>query len=681
MSKRYVEIFCREAEDHLASMQSGMLVLEKNPTRMSLLHELLRNAHTLKGSARMVGLSDISAITHHMEEQLKGMEQGVREVDAPAIDLLLKGADAVSLITAALIKGEPPPLDVESFVAAYERGEVGQQVAAESKESAAEQGTGTVRANVKTLDALVNLIGELIINKKRLESRASGLKRIAASADPDTALSLASFRRELEEDVLYLDYLIQELHGKAMGLRMLPLRTICDGLERMVRDLSQQLGKEVRLDLVGGAIEMDRVLLEALKPMLIHLLTNAVCHGIEKPQERESTGKPRQGTVRLTARHEGSSVLIEVRDDGRGMDPARIKATALSRGLIDQRDAELMRDEEALYLTLRPGFSTAEAVTDVAGRGVGMDVVKKNVERVKGNLTLSSELGIFTEISLQLPLSLSVLDALVVECAAETFAIPINYVQELLKVREPDIMTVGGREVIKVRGVTTPLYSLAHLLGLPKPKLPGERLTALVLKLCDQRMACTVDAHLGNSEVVVKGLGNQFRNVQFVFGATIMGDGDPALILNVPDLFSAADTRSQSGVRRVEAERERPPVRVLVVDDSITTRTMEQSILVANGYRVETAVSGEDALEKAARERFDLVISDIEMPGINGFQLTRQLRASEQYREIPIIIVSSLSRDEDKRQAMEAGAQAYVVKGSFDQGMLLETVQMLVGNE
>jgi two-component system chemotaxis sensor kinase CheA len=242
-------------------------------------------------------------------------------------------------------------------------------------------------------------------------------------------------------------------------------------------------------------------------------------------------------------------------------------------------------------------------------------------------------------------------------------------------------MTVGGREVIKVRGVTTPLYSLSHMLGLPKPKLPGERLTALVLKLCDQRMAFTVDAHLGNSEVVVKGLGNQFKNVQFVFGATIMGDGDPALILNVPDLFTAADTRSQPGLRRVETERQRPPVRVLVVDDSITTRTMEQSILVAHGYRVETAVSGEDALEKAARDRFDLIISDIEMPGINGFQLTRQLRASEQYKEIPIIIVSSLSKDEDKRQAMDAGAQAYVVKGSFDQGMLLETVQMLVGNE
>ncbi|MCM0081698.1 hybrid sensor histidine kinase/response regulator [Geomonas sp. Red32] len=679
MGKRYIEIFCREAEEHLASLQSGLLVLEKHPTRMSLLHELLRNAHTLKGSARMVGLSDISAITHTMEEQLKGMEQGNRPVDAPAIDLLLKGTDAVALITSALSKGEPPPLDVEAFVADYERGEVGRSLASvEPQEVIPDQLSETVRANVKSLDALVNLIGEMIINKKRLEAKLTRLRGIEREVEGTAADLLVPFRRDLEEDILYLDYLIAELHQKAMELRMFPLKSICDGFERMVRDLAQAQGKEVRLETVGANIEMDRVLLEGLKPMLIHLLTNAVCHGIEPPDQRESKGKSRQGSVRITARHEGSSVVVEVRDDGKGMDPVRIKAAAVARGLIDQRDAEAMRDEEALYLTLRPGFSTAEVVTDVAGRGVGMDVVKKNVERIKGNLTMTSQVGSHTEISLQLPLSLSVLDALIVASGGETFAIPINYVQEILRVGEDEITPLGGSEVIKVRGTTTPVYSLSDVLELPRRQLlPGARLTALVLKLCDQRIAFTVDAHLGNSEVVVKGLGKQFRNVTFLFGATILGDGNPALILNVPDLYSAVAEQTRPGLQKsweVKVQQ-----RVLVVDDSITTRTMEQSILTANGYLVETAVCGEDALEKAAVRDFDLVISDVEMPGINGFQLTRQLRATDRHRETPVIIVSSLSRDEDKRQAMEAGAQAYIVKGSFDQGMLLETVQMLIG--
>lgn len=680
MSKKYLEIFCREAEEHLASLQSGLLVLEKNPTRSELLHELLRNAHTLKGSARMVGLSEISDITHLMEEQLQEMEQGERTVDAVTIDLLLKGADAVALIVAAILKDEAPALDVPRFVALYQRGEIGLAVPGENRESPAEQLSETVRANVKTLDALVNLIGEMIINKKRLEAKLYRLKEIAGTTDAATAAALGDFRRGLEEDVLYLDYLIQELHEKAMGLRMLPLKSISEGFERLVRDLSQKLGKEVRLEIIGGSIEMDRVLLEGLKPMLIHLLTNAVCHGIETPAQRTAAGKCSQGTVRLTARHEGSSVVVEIRDDGRGMDPARIKTAALACGLIDQREADTLRDEEAIYLTLRPGFSTVEVVTDLSGRGVGMDVVKRNVERVKGNLTLTSEVGRFSVVALQLPLTLSVLEALMVQSGGETFAIPINYVQEILKVRDPDIVMLGAREVIKVRGVSTPLYSLSALLGLPPQASGGSSgMAALVLKLCDQRIACTVDAHLGNSEVVVKGLGKQFKNVKFLFGATILGDGNPALILSVPDLFAVDAAGAQLSLHREQLQADRSRGRVLVVDDSITTRTMEQSILAAHGYQVETAVSGEDALEKAYGAPFDLVISDVQMPGIDGFQLTRKLRMTEQYRETPIVIVSSLSRDEDKRQALEAGAQSYIVKGAFDQGMLLETVQMLIG--
>ncbi|QXE91779.1 hybrid sensor histidine kinase/response regulator [Geomonas subterranea] len=681
MGNRYLEIFCREAEEHLASLQSGLLVLEKNPARTDLLHELLRNAHTLKGSARMVGLADISAITHTMEEQLKGMESGERKVDARGIDLLLRGADAVALITSALMRGEKPELDVERFVAEYDRGELGQQLHTEPRESQPEAALAdTVRADVKTLDHLVNLVGELIINKKRLESKLDRLKEITGALPAGHVTELAAFRGELEEDVLYLDYLIQELHAKAMGLRMLPLRTISDGLERLVRDLAQQLGREVRFQIVGQAIEMDRVLLDGLKPILIHLLTNALSHGIESPEARAAAGKPRQGAVLLSARHQGNSVLVEVRDDGRGMDPAGIKTAAVARGVLDPREAEALSDDEALYLTFRPGFSTADIVTDVSGRGVGMDVVKKNIERVKGSVTLASVPGSFTQVTLQLPLTLSVLDALIVACGGETFAIPTTYLQEIVKVRASEIDTLGSGEVIKVRGATTPLYSLPGMLGLTDRREAGDlTLSAVVLKHCDQRIACIVDAHLGYSEVVVKGLGKQFRNVRFLFGATIMGDGNPALILNVPDLFESGRGVRRATLSAEEAQAAQRRLKVLVVDDSITTRTMEQSILVSQGYAVVTAVSGEDALEKSAQEQFDLVISDVEMPGINGFELTRALRASEQYRDIPVIIVSSLSRDEDKRQALQAGAQAYIVKGAFDQGLLLETVQMLIG--
>ncbi|GFE56583.1 hybrid sensor histidine kinase/response regulator [Geobacter sp. AOG1] len=684
MSSKYLDIFLREADEHLTSLQGGVLRLEKEPANKVLIHELLRNAHTLKGSARMLGFEGVSNVAHRLEDLLKEMEEGEREVDERAIDILLRGSDAMARLVDALAKGEPPSFVVEDFLAALDRGDV-PEIAMQGPSCKEEDGFGdTVRARVKTLDSLVNLLGELIINKKRLESRVSSLKfLVRGDGGPPSLRELGQFQRELEDDVLYLDYLIQELHGEAMELRMLPLRTITDGFQRLVRDLARDQGKEVDLAIDGDGIELDRVLLESLKPMFLHMLTNAVDHGIELPDERKGHGKPGKATIRISARHEGDSVQILVRDDGRGMDPARIKQAALRRGVIDKEEAELLGDEESLYLTLRPGFSTSEIVTDVSGRGVGLDVVQKNLERVKGTLSLRSVVGACTEITLQLPLSLSVVEALLVACGGECYAVPVSYVLETIKVRSEDIVTVGGKEVVALRGTTVPLVSLSSLLGLPARKelLETGKVTAVVLKLREQLLACTVDRHLGSGEIVVKQLGAQMKRVTFVFGATILGDGDPALILSVPDLFAHAEGATTTGFRGAFAEQEAARVRgrILVVDDSITTRTMERSILVSHGYQVEVAVSGEDALEKVAGVQFDLVVSDVEMPGINGFELTRQLRVLDTYREVPIIIVSSLSRDEHKRQALEAGAQAYIVKGSFDQGTLLDTVESLIG--
>ncbi len=680
MANKYIDIFLREANEHVTSLQKGLLILEKEPGNTALIHDLLRNAHTLKGSARMVGLEGISAIAHRMEDALQALEEGSKSVDGDVIDLLLQGSDAISRMAAALARGEESPVDVERFVAAFDQGESTVDAVTGTAPREAEALGDTVRARVKTLDALVNLIGELIINKKRFEDKTQRLKLIARDTQ---SAGLREFHANLEEDVLYLDYLIQELHIQAMSLRMLPLKTITEGFQRMVRDLAKAQGKEIRLEIAGDTIELDRVLLEALKPMFIHTLNNAVDHGIEPPEERVANGKPAKGTIRITARHEANNVRIDIRDDGRGMDPERIKQVALRRGVIDREEAEVLRNDEALYLTLRPGFSTSEIVTDLSGRGVGMDVVKKNIEKVKGNLVLKSEVGFFTELTLHLPLTLSVIEALMITCGGESFAVPLSYVQESIKIRSEDITTVGGKEVIPVRGATVPLLSLASLLGLPgrQPLLDSAKITAIVLKLRDHSLAFTIDGILGSAEIVVKELGEQLKNVRFVFGATILGDGNPSLILDVPDIFASAEGEAGSGIRRAfeESRAARVKGNILVVDDSITTRTMERSILITHGYQVITAVSGEDALEKVAIERFDLVISDIEMPGINGFELTRRMRTLEEYREVPVIIVSSLSRDEDKRRAIEAGAQAYIVKGSFEQGTLLDTVETLIG--
>ncbi|NVO00868.1 MAG: hybrid sensor histidine kinase/response regulator [Geobacteraceae bacterium] len=684
MSIKYLDIFLKEAQEHLESLQTNLLVLEKNPGNMPLIHELLRNAHTLKGSARMLGFEDISIVGHRMEDFLKEMEDGERAVDSAAVDLLLQGTDAINRMTAALASGSESPIDVEKFVAAFDQGFSTSEAILDSAAPQAEVFGDTVRTSVKTLDNVVNLLGELIINKKRFEDKTQELKSLGRSSEGSvSAARLMEFQHALEDDVLYLGYIIQELHAEAMALRMLPLRTITEGFIRMVRDLSKAQGKEVELEIRGEHIEVDRLLLESLKPMFLHMLTNAVDHGIELPEERIARGKPAKGTIRLTAHHEGSNVVIEIRDDGSGMDPAKIKATALRRGVISKEESEMLKDEEALYLTLRQGFSTSEIVTDISGRGVGMDVVKMNIEKVKGNLTLKSEVGAYSEVQLTLPLTLAVIEALMISCNGEQYAIPLSYVQETLKIRSSDISTVAGKEVLSVRNTTVPLFSLAHILEIEERNsdISDGKMSVVILKQRDQVMACTIDKSHGTSEIVVKSLGRQLKKVRHTFGATIMGDGNPALILDVPDIFSTADGVSSAGLRKSLQESQNKASRghVLVVDDSITTRTMEKSILVANGYEVMIAVSAEDALEKVSSATFDLIISDVEMPGLNGFEFTATLRKIDEYRSTPVIIVSSLSKDEHKRKAIEAGAQAYIVKGAFEQGILLDTVETLIG--
>lgn len=681
---KYLKIFFKEAQEHLEAVQKGLLTLEKEPANRALLRDLMRNAHTLKGSAKLVGLEEISAVAHQMEDLFEEVERGRKEADAGVIDLLLKGSDAIARLIAAQINNEEPPFDVDKFVLAFGRGEITPDLLERKAEEQKGGGEETVRANVKTLDNLINRLGELIINKKRFEDKIVRLKGLCGrTADPVFAPALQGFQRDLEEDVLYLDYLVQELHGDAMALRMLPLHTITDGFERMVRDLSREQGKLIDFRVTGAQTEMDRVLLEALKPMILHILRNAVDHGIEPLEERLVAGKPPKGGIEISARLEGGGVRLDIRDDGRGIDPQMVKEAALRKGLIGREDAAAMDDSDALYLILEEGFSTRDFITDTSGRGIGMGVVKKNMERMKGHLTIASEIGRFTEFTLQLPLTLSVMEALLVLCGGECYAVPLSYVQETIKIRSEDITTVGGKEAISLRGVTVPLVSLSALLGLPDGKTLSKsgKITALVVALRGQCLACTVDASLESSEIVVKNLGNQLKNVTFVFGATILGNGDPALILNVPDIFARAEGGASTGFRTMIEERQgkREKGHILVVDDSITTRTMERSILANHGYRVEIAVSGEDALEKVAGKRFDLVISDVMMPGISGFELTRRLRTMDDYRDVPVIIVSSLATDEDKRQAMDSGAQAYIVKGTFDQGTLLNTVKSFIG--
>jgi two-component system chemotaxis sensor kinase CheA len=570
----------------------------------------------------------------------------------------------------------------------------------------------TLRVEAGKLDNLIDLSGELLISKLKLEGRIYSSQRLLDSISElissfdsmvgnghkaefksklqDIRNEYHDFLQEYGEDIVDLDLNLQDLQNGALQLRMTPASTLFDEFPRLVRDLARDLEKEITLEVRGEGTEIDKRLLEQLRGPLIHIIRNACDHGIERPAIREEKGKPRRGTISVQAYHQGPSVVIEITDDGAGMSASRIREAAVSRGLVSERAAQEMTDEEALYLAMRPGFSTSAIITDLSGRGVGLDVVKTNVEELRGDLSIGSVPDQGTRITLRLPLTVSIISVLLVMQGGEPYAIPLTAVEEVARVRVKELESNRGKEALTVRGRLLTLVRLGDLLGLPP--LPGSErdlvseedfLNIVVLKFRSQHLALEVDQTLREQEVLVKSLGSNLQKAPLVSGATILRRGEPALILNVFDIFAEAFRMEERGSIKkkvLSKEQERRIPRVLVVDDSITTRTIEKNILDRAGYDVTTAVNGDEALAKMGEALpFDLFVLDVDMPGMSGFELTEKIRQDARTRETPVIICTSRASDEDKRKGISVGAQAYIVKGAFDQNVLLDTVKSLIG--
>ncbi len=693
---KYVDIFIREAEEHLEALRKGILALEKEGLSEAQLNELLRSTHTLKGSANMVDLVELAGVAHRMEDLLKDLQSGELEFSSDLVDVLLVATDAVEALMAQAQSAGGISVNVDSVVKALESGNLAEDEAQAdiSPDYAGTERRTSVRASVERLDQLVNRMGEILLSQKAMGARQQQMTKLLNQMDSSMGRlqdaddhSLKSLRsnmvnliNDFERDRLQLGYQAEDVYQRTMELRLLPLATATDDFERSLRNLARNLKKEVNFIVQGQDVELDRNMLDAIKPILLHVLNNAIDHGIEDPDTRVRSGKPKAGQITLQAQYEGSFIQVTVRDDGQGLDPEKIRSTAVKRGVLDAEAAAAMSDEAVIYLVFEPGFSTREFITDVSGRGVGLDVVKSNLDQVKGNLSLHSEIGVGTELVLRLPLSMAIFTGLLVECGGETYVFPQHYVAEALRVSPRDILEEMGREVVRLRDKSIPLNSLSQFLEQEQTAQITSRLTVLVLSFREQTMGLLVDQTLGLQEVVVKDLGCQLKSLEYVSGSTILGDGNPALIVSVADLFAAGQNRQALQLRQnYENEQNKAKRgRVLVVDDSITTRTMEKNILETNDYEVVVAVSGFDALDKLNAGRFDLMVSDVEMPGMTGFELTKKVRQREDTRDLPVIIVSSLASDEHRRQGMNAGAQAYIVKGNFQQGVLLDTVETLI---
>ena len=558
----------------------------------------------------------------------------------------------------------------------------------------------SVRVPLAKLDELVRLIGEVLSVQARLRQRlleAQTLDRTAQTArdqgepglDPDLGAALHRFTRDLRDTVQAQEMLTAGLGERALVLRMLPLSMVFDPSARMVRELARAAGKEVRCEVQGGEIELDRQIIERLGDALVHLVRNAVDHGLDDPAERRAAGKPAVGRVRLSARHAGGGVVVEVSDDGRGLNRERLIAKAIHKGLLDPARAPTLTDEEVWELIYEPGLSTSDIITDLSGRGVGMDVIRRTViDELHGALSLVSRPGEGSRFTFNLPLSLAQMRVLLFTSGGQRFGLAAQQVVELIRVTPGETIRVAERPAVVLRNEFIPLVPLAELLRLearrPGPRDRGVRL-AVVIGVRQAKLGLVIDGLEDARDMVIKSLPARMRGCGLVSGIVVTGDQALVSVLQAPGLMDLA--RRQRGEATTRGTAPAPgatprgePWRVLVVDDSLNTREIVKEVLEAYGYRVTTAEDGLDGWQKALGGRYNAILTDVEMPGLDGFSLTARLRAHAHYETTPIIIITSREREEDKRRGVQVGADAYIIKGDFDQSSLLDTLHTLLGD-
>ncbi|HWB60594.1 MAG TPA: response regulator, partial [Chthoniobacteraceae bacterium] len=464
-----------------------------------------------------------------------------------------------------------------------------------------------------------------------------------------------------------------------------PFSTVLGVFPRFVRELSREQGKEVRLDIYGGEIEIDRRILERMKDPLTHIIRNCIDHGIELPAQRVEKGKPPGGSITIgISQRDGGNVELLISDDGAGIDIAKLKAATLKAGLLSPEKTASLSGRDALMLACQTGISTSPEVTDISGRGLGLAIVKDITEKMNGTLDIESEPGRGTTFRITLPLTLARFRGIVVREGEAMFVLPTGSVERVARVATADVRTVGNRETISLDDAALSLARLGGVLALPRKnesETPRTSHAVIVLGAAGRRIAFAVDEILNEQEVLVKPLPKQLGNVRNISGATILSSGHVVPILNVPDLIDAAvDAGAAAAVVPAAPARTAAPRKksLLVAEDSITSRTLLKNILENAGYAVETAVDGIDAFTKLRGGVFDLLVSDVDMPRMNGFGLTAKVRADAKYASLPVILVTALDSREDREHGIDVGASAYIVKSSFDQSNLLETIRRLI---
>jgi two-component system chemotaxis sensor kinase CheA len=729
--------FRDETADNLRLLSEVLLTIEQNTDadrRRSELDRAFRAVHTIKGSARMLGFDPIAQAAHALEHILGQVRQGQRTLDRSLTDLLLHGGDLIGRLVAHV--PHIPPAEssaVEQFLQQLSSTDTTTAFtpppspppspAPSSQPSDTEPPRTTrqtVRVRVDRLDRLFNLAGELVITQQwlgevgqelyrlqetverqqralqALEQELARLRfsqsqrqaldaRINALREVQAAINDLAQRQSdrLDRHLARQQLLIKDLEQEVMAVRLLPIATIFNNLPRLVRDLAAATNKQATIEISGETTELDRKVLELISDPLVHLVRNAVDHGIEPPEERIALGKPPTGLIRISATSLGNEVRIQIVDDGRGIDPERIRARAVALGMLSTERANQLDLQETLNFIFQPGFSTAPTVTEISGRGVGMDIVRANLLELGGQVRVDTTVGQGTTITLTIPLTLTTSRVLLVKVGSQILALPATTVSSILWVQRDQVQVIDGRPTIAYQQRTVALLTLADLVGITtSTPLIRQRVPALLINTRQQRVALLVDDLIDEREAVVKPLGPLFVRRPALSGAVQLSDGGLVLLINPLHLLESNQRQAiSSSVPGHPLPQPQRPARLLVVDDSFTTRELLRSILQSAGYEVTAAIDGADALDRLRSTTYDLVVSDIEMPRVDGFTLTSRIRRELALSDLPVVLITSLASEEHRRRGLEAGAQAYIVKSQFNQDSLLKVIQQLLGHE
>ncbi|WP_275628908.1 hybrid sensor histidine kinase/response regulator [Pseudomonas sp. 273] len=579
-----------------------------------------------------------------------------------------------------------------------------------------EEGTGRVlRVTAERLNQLLDLSSKALVDSQRLQPQLASMQRLkrlqatasrlldgardaaGASLDPQAQAFLADARRlvgecqqllgeqmaELDEFAWTTSQRAQTLYDSALACRMRPFADVLGGQARMVRDLGRELGKPVRLEVDGVSTQVDREVLEKLEAPLTHLLRNAVDHGIEMPDARRRAGKPEQGLIRLLARHHAGMLVLDLRDDGAGVDLQRLREGIVRRGLSTADTAARMSEEELLAFLFLPGFSLREQVTEVSGRGVGLDAVQHMVRQLRGGIRMEQVQGQGSHFHIEVPLTLSVVRSLVVEIGGEAYAFPLAHIERMRSLAAEEIVQIEGRQQFWHEGRHVGLVAAHQLLQRPEGRAAEGDIPLVLIRERDTLYGVAVERFIGERTLVVMPLDARLGKVRDVSAGAVLDDGTPVLILDVEDMLRSVDKLLASGrLERIDAGNRQGAMlrkRVLVVDDSLTVRELERKLLVGRGYDVAVAVDGMDGWNALRSERFDLVITDIDMPRMDGIELVGLIRRDARLQALPVMVVSYKDREEDRRRGLDAGADYYLAKASFHDEALLDAVVDLIG--